>query len=308
MARHNALLLASAVALAAGLSACGGGGGSGLASTPPPPPTPPPPTPPPDPGAAIIPAATSSQQFISKGVSYGGSVFMDFETGDPLPVPTTDDSEQVDVRYNATSGFYEVEFPHDGPGWRPLGTPAGANSGHYVTENGAVVFDLGPKQQYSALLAWTGMNSFGATAIGIPTFQLGVPTTGSAIYNGQLYGFSSEGRFDGMDGHFTAGISGSILLNFNFGSGSLSGSISPTLLMNGSHPLGTINFTNTVYSTGSTNFSGSFDTNLTGLNSFSGLFTGPNAQELIGNFAFPYTSPVDGRAQQAAGAFMARQP
>jgi len=40
------------------------------------------------------------------------------------------------------------------------------------------------------------------------------------------------------------------------------------------------------------------------VNSFSGLFTGPSAQELIGNFAFPYRSPVDGKTYQADGAFI----
>ena len=48
-----------------------------------------------------------------------------------------------------------------------------------------------------------------------------------------------------------------------------------------------MHFTNTVYSTGSTTFSGKFDGTPSGANSFSGLFTGPAAQELIGNFTFP---------------------
>ena len=65
-------------------------------------------------------------------------------------------------------------------------------------------------------------------------------------------------------------------------------------------------FTNTVYSTGSTTFSGKFDSTLSGANSFSGLFTGPAAQELIGNFTFPYASPADHHDYQAAGAFVAK--
>jgi hypothetical protein len=47
-----------------------------------------------------------------------------------------------------------------------------------------------------------------------------------------------------------------------------------------------------------------FDTDVAGLNGFSGQFTGPKAEELIGNFAFPYRSPVDGKIYQADGAFV----
>ena len=52
---------------------------------------------------------------------------------------------------------------------------------------------------------------------------------------------------------------------------------------------------------------GAFATSLSGRNSFSGLFTGPRAEELIGNFAFPYASPKDGATEQAAGAFVGRR-
>ena len=59
-----------------------------------------------------------------------------------------------------------------------------------------------------------------------------------------------------------------------------------------------------MYSTGRTTFSGQFNSNLPGVNSFSGLFTGPHAEEVIGNFAFPYRSPIDNQTYQADGAFV----
>jgi hypothetical protein len=62
-----------------------------------------------------------------------------------------------------------------------------------------------------------------------------------------------------------------------------------------------------VYSVGSPTFSGKFNTSVPGLNAFSGLFAGPAAGEAAGNFAFPYFSPFDGSAQQAAGAFIAKK-
>ena len=82
----------------------------------------------------------------------------------------------------------------------------------------------------------------------------------------------------------------------------MSGKISPNLHQG--FNLGDLNFVNTVYSTGSSTFSGKFDTNASGVNSFSGLFTGPAAQELIGKFAFPYVSPIDSKTYQADGAFV----
>ena len=50
------------------------------------------------------------------------------------------------------------------------------------------------------------------------------------------------------------------------------------------------------------------DTNVAGINKFSGLFTGPNAEEVIGNFALPYRSPIDSQTYQAAGGFVAKGP
>ena len=56
-----------------------------------------------------------------------------------------------------------------------------------------------------------------------------------------------------------------------------------------------------------TSFSGKFDSSLTGANSFEGLFTGPGALGVMGNFAFPYRSPIDGQTYQAGGAFIGKQ-
>jgi hypothetical protein len=147
-------------------------------------------------------------------------------------------------------------------------------------------------------LTWNdGVNS-GLNAVGIATAAGGVPLTGIATYSGQILGQTSEHHSDGNGWP----VDGSITLSFDFGAGSLSGSITPNLHQG--FDLGTINFRDTVYSTGSTTFSGKFDTNAAGVNSVSGMFTGPNAQELIGNWALPYHSPIDGQDYQAEGAFV----
>jgi hypothetical protein len=168
--------------------------------------------------------------------------------------------------------------------------------------------------QYSGLILWGagGEDDYdlGIEAVGIATPQSGIPIAGSANYAGQLRGNTWEVVPYAPNTYSGAYIDGPIALSFDFGLGSLSGSISPSLVNatnNTSSALGTINFLNTVYSTGSTTFSGTFNTSLPGVNGFNGLFTGPNAQELIGNFAFPYQSPFDGLTYQADGAFVAKK-
>ena len=133
-----------------------------------------------------------------------------------------------------------------------------------------------------------------------------MPVVGSASYQGLIEGGSTETYPNDFD--FPAFVVGTINLNFDFGNGSLSGTLSPTIYLASTHILPTLSFTDTVYSTGSANFSGRFSTTIAGNNSFAGLFTGPAGQELIGRFAFPYLSPVDGNTEQAAGAFVAKRP
>jgi len=307
MAQYRKLMMASSIALAISVSACGGGGGGGIASAPPPPATPTPtPTPTPTGFPAIVAAAATSQEFASKGASYTTPL----ATYDELDVsnPSLSDSAQLDVRYNATSRTYEVQLPADAA-WQSI-----APAASYPESNGTLylyrgpapdhvgVFDHRSNLQYSALLEWFTDTASGYSAIGIATLPGSVPVTGSAIYAGSILGSTSETFLNPWEAVWYPGqVRGSIDLAFNFGSGTLSGSINPD-------DLPALNFANTVYSSGSTTFSGAFETSLPGMNSFSGLFTGPNAQEVIGNFAFPYVSPDSGTNEQAAGAFVGRRP
>ena len=275
------ILLATAFALAG----CGGDGGYGVGSTPPPPtvnPTPTP-TPTPTPPPPIIPAATTSQQFAVMGMVAGDA----FQNG-----PTIDPGVQIKVRYDASSNSYEVMKPDD-QDWQKI-IPSGTS----YQGTSVLVWPVEGDYQYSRLISWNDGANSGRNAVGMATPAGGVPATGNATYSGQILGQTSEPHSDGSVLH----VDGSIMLSFNFGAGSLSGSITPNL--HTGFNLGTMNFRDTVYSTGSTAFSGKFDTNAAGVNSFSGLFTGPVAQELIGNFAFPYRSPLDGLTYQADGAFV----
>jgi hypothetical protein len=277
----RAILLATALSLAD----CGGGGG-GLASggsTPPPTTPPPPPSPPPSEAAAIIPAATTSQQFAVMGMVTGDA----FQNG-----PTIDSSVQIKVRYDASSQSYEVMLP-DAQDWQKI-TPSGTS----YQGTSVLVWSEKADYQYSRLLTWNDGANSGRNAVGMATQAGGVPVTGNATYSGQILGQTSEPHRDSSG----SPVDGSITLSFNFGAGSLSGSITPNLHQG--FDLGTINFRDAVYSTGSTTFSGKFDTSAVGVNSFSGQLTGPHAEELIGSFALPYHSPIDGQDYQAEGAFV----
>lgn len=290
--RNFRALLIGAAALA--LCACGGGSsgrGSGFAPLPLPPP--------PAQGGAIISGASTSQQFAAIGVSYS------FEGDEPLRFGA---DEQLQVRYVQSSNSYEVQLSHS-EAWESI-TEFPGNGGnpiHYMGDTASLWIRSGDYTalggyQYSSMFQWSSMEgtTVGEQAIGVATPATAIPVTGSASYVGQLLGHTSEVQ-SGSDMQ----IGGSINLAFNFGLGTLSGSISPTLYQDfAPFSLGTFNFTNTVYSVGSPTFGGTFDTDIPGINSFSGLFTGPNAQELIGNFALPYQSPIDGTNQQAAGAFV----
>jgi hypothetical protein len=283
------ILLATAFTLAG----CGGGGGYGIASTPPPPVTP---TPTPTPGPAIastmiIPGATTSQQFAVTGSSHPYA---------PGETPQFGSGNQLQVRYVQSSNSYEVQLPQSQT-WRGI---ALLETGSSIPQRpinyggGGVGLWLDTNYAYSGVFEWSGGNALhGYEAIGVATPVSGVPVTGTADFHGAILGFTSEDF--GGDSY---NVRGSITLSFDFGLGSLSGSVSPETFFG----LTPIAFRDTVYSSGSTTFSGKFDTSLPGLNSFSGLFTGPKAQELIGNFAFPYQSPGDGKVYQADGAFVAK--
>ena len=298
----------SCAALAICLAGCGGGG-SGVVSIPPPTPPAPPPTPP---GTPLIAGVTTSQEFATEGASFNSPAasYSDLE----VSTPSLSDDSQLDVRYNAATEFYEVQIP-DSSEWQPIHEVAShvdGDGGQWILYRPEAVTGLGvyryePTEfHYSALLEWFTDTTSGYSAIGIPTPAGNVPTTGTASYTGSLLGSSSETNFDGWEAvYYVARIHGSINLAFDFGSGNLSGTINP--LLDGA-ALPSLSFTNTVYSSGSTGFSGMFGTALPGVNSFSGRFTGPGAEELIGNFAFPYTSLRDGSNQQAAGAFVGRRP
>lgn len=311
MALKQQWKMVSAIALAIALTGCGGagGGGGGLVLSPRPPA--PAPTPAPTPSAVVeIFQAPATQEFAAVT---GGP-------GDPMR-----------VRYDAATAQYQVMAP--GRGWDALvdNPHYEAPSGHpdpyfaYALSSGAdasffhVVAsyrapDPALVYQYSNLAVWgVGAGAYWDngqyTAFGIATPPGGVPVSGTGSYQGLIAGSSTVEETDNLiGGTVAATVSGTVALRFDFGSGSLAGEMHPYLNpFGGPVDLGTLAFADTVFSVGSQTYSGRFDTAVSGSNAFSGLFTGPSAQELIGEWAFPFVYPVDGSVQSASGAWIAKR-
>ena len=295
--------LSTAVWLVLIVSACGGGGGGRKVASAAPPPTSPP-TPPPTPSAVELFENAATQEFAA--LSSGG----------------TDD--QIRIRYDAATKTYEVLVP--GETWQALRLSSRYSS---VPPR---YFEFGPPDarffqtyehykdnppsgyRYSNLAAWgRGVGAYwdnpDYVAFGIATPAGAVPVTGIASYDGFIGGQTNLLQQDYLvGGMIEATVGGSVNLRFDFGAGTLDGAVHPRLnTFESIYDLGTLSFADTVYSSGSTNFSGRFDTSLVGPNSFLGLFTGPNAEELIGRWEFPFVYPADGKTYDATGAWIAKK-
>ena len=145
-------------------------------------------------------------------------------------------------------------------------------------------------------------------AFGSPTPAGAMPLSGTASYQGVVSGLTDAKTFDAPSNSWMLlPAGGTVALNFDFAKGSLGGQLA--LSVNGGmNPisLGTFAFAQTVFSPGSTSYSGKFDTSLSGANFFNGSFTGPNGEETIGDWAVPFT--LDGENHQAIGAWIAKRP
>lgn len=320
-AREMARTAASAAIL--GLSACGGGGG-GVASIPAPPASPTPtPTSSPISQVTIFPAPTPGTY-----ASVGTSMPLKDETTSAarFGALSTADTDQVHIRY-LSNGTYEIEVP--GRGWDTLtsikGTTPPSDFQYQpasAAQNAAGLF-TGPARsssyKYSEHAFWysreTGRQ--GWVAFGSPTAAANIPSTGSATYAGMVRGSADIMTTDPLSApfYYPSQVDGTVSLSFNFGAGTLAGSMSLSLA-DGMQPapIGTFAFKNTVYSVGSETYSGSFAAGETGSNFFTGRFTGPGAEETIGTFAVPFrftagqTIQPDNLVHTAVGAWVAKRP
>jgi hypothetical protein len=291
------------------LAACGGGGDAGVESIPPPPPTSPPPQ-----GAAVtifsnpIPGMFASVSTSAPRSGSGSALTL----GDV----SKNDADQVHIRYSS-GGYYEIQMP--GAAWDTLifakgSVPQDPAFFNYFQPQSApqnsafLATEIARTQgyRYSELGAWFDGRRVGEIAFGFPTAAGQVPVTGSASYSGMVRGTSDVVAFDSFDGYYLSPVTGTVQLGFDFAKGTLDGSMNLSLSGVSPSSLGTVKFTNTVFSAGSTSYSGTFDTSASGQNYFFGQFTGPHAEETIGAWALPFQ--YGGAAHQALGAWIAKKP
>lgn len=145
--------------------------------------------------------------------------------------------------------------------------------------------------------------AYGTFAVGQPTRPDEVPTSGSATYTGELLG-----HFAGDAG--ATWLEGDARFNFNFESATLTGDLTAYLrcMMGCSpDPIG-YQFTNSNFARGSTMFSGQLiASSAPSSGTFSGLFAGPGAAELMAQFRLPYFNNQYEKWMAAGGAIAAKR-
>jgi hypothetical protein len=272
-------------------------------------------TPTPTPTPSTAPVAPAHLGLVSSApfavLSIGDTYTTDASGGD-AKASSGPSIQGVQFSYDAATNSYTISLPGfqagtlANPGY---GGSAGqvattsysqVSAGSSTTLQPAHVLLMVPGSSYSPFTytsfgRWdgtTGQTSDGRVnhvegdfAYGIPTQPGDVPVTGSATYAAQIHG--------SIGANFWLPVTGDATLSFDFANGKLSGSMHPGIFdtFDGIiEDFGTYAFTQTVYSTGSTTFSGKFI--VPGLpnadSSFNGNFTGPNAAELMARFQAPY--------------------
>lgn len=311
--------LALLIAAAWSVTACGGGStGERVNITPAPVPTPTPtptPTPVPAPSAPPLPAGptglVSDQPFATQAAYSDG--WGTLAVGD----------DRIAISYSNDDGLYTVAFGDGVSGQlHPVSGSGSVNDQGWITLNstnnevhdrGEPVPNLSVQLQHpsSSPYTYTSFGGWGALscpmgcgagvfAYGIPTAAGDVPISGGATYNGEIRGVTETAY----------GVGGTVVLNFDFAAGTLSGEMNPYYApVWDAVGLGTYTFHDTVYSTGSTIFSGSFllPSGATGHSWFSGIFTGPGASELQASWMAPYVDPLTSQSGTMAGVWIARR-
>jgi len=253
----------------------------------------------------IFPSVTTSTQFPTLGYEGSGT--------NPTAASLT--GTGFSVKYDAGSKSYIMDVPASQPGafqaltsgeryWNgTLGDGTGGRQPIFVDvfRPGSQNSDLALTYTSFGIYEANSGSEFGAFAFGIPTPNSAVPLSGSATYS----------AFVAAKADVDYGISGSASLNFDFGAGTLSGHFDPVIfdLLAGNTSLGHYGFVNTVYSAGSTVFSGNLSSpGVTGQGSFNGQFTGPAAQELMARFNAPFIDPHSKQQKVMVGVWVGKKP
>lgn len=299
---HPLLIATSALSLAA----CGGGS-EHVASIPAPPVTPTPSSPIPPADIGLV----SSAPFAVLGM---GDTYSTDAAGSHTTLLSGPSAQDVQFSYDPSENVYFISLPGFQQGFLDnisYNGTAGQVATGSVSQVAELAFgflqpvfvtlpvpgsDSSP-YTYTSFGSWDGqtdtsasgdiLRSEGIFAYGIPTAAGDVPTIGSASYTAEIIGTLGPGTYP------PNGVGGDVNLLFNFAGGTLTGSMHPEIVdsFDGIFvDFGQFDFTQTVYSTGSTSFSGKLI--VPGLpnadSSFNGIFTGPQAAELMAQFQTPF--------------------
>ncbi len=302
------LSLASALAIAVGLTACGGGSGSDFVSTVPPPLPPPPPPSEAQIGAAAqatLPAAGLFPTARDGGETIDAHAATSFPLIESIVTISSagldaEDKASGELTFSA-SGNLTDDFSLDVPG---LGISALelAAGGYYCyaavcgdAANNHVeleIADPANNLSWTTYGFWTSQDYGAGSSISWSAFVTGyktptgsVPTAGTATYNGVAAGRLMTATSNGYLGVGVDWLSGDAMLQADFGSGDISGSLTnmtgPGGAWNSVSLLGAISggdFTGTTAATSFPATVGSMSGSATG--TFAGSFFGPTAQEL----------------------------
>jgi hypothetical protein len=332
MFRHiHKQLLAGGAALA--LTACGASGGGVTAEFVPPPPGAPAPTPAPTPAPAPAPVIAPEHLGLVSAAPFSvlsiGDTYKTDSTGQNATRLTAPAPQDVQFGYDASTNSYRISLPGFEPGtladtgYSGSAGQLATSSGSHVTSGSSTtlqplfvdLFVPGSSfspYSYTSFGSWNGktdvtaagdiLRADGIFAYGIPTQPGDVPITGSANYSAQIRG--------SIGADWMLYVTGTANLSFDFAGGKLSGSMHPGvfdtfdgIIMD----FGKYDFTQTVYATGGTTFSGKFI--VPGLpnadSSFEGNFTGPNAAEVMARFQAPYV--FDGKEGSVFGVWIGKK-
>ena len=334
---HTAALIA---ALTIMISGCGGSGSGGVASVPPPPPTlsstptpppaPPPPTPPP---FQPVPAKIFSEPLYNTDLAVAGKGWQhDYvpNTGGALNLR---DADGLSITYEQSTNSYRITLPVAGSGTimrtgeyttypfsYPTGLPGFAadpsskNPTSYCCNTLSIAAADQPQSRYTYVSfidfyapAPAGSNldtiAYGTFAVGLPSKPGEIPVTGTATYSGNLFG-----HFAGDAGG--TWLEGRARFDFDFGRGSLSGGLTVGMrcMMGCTYDEVSYQFAQTSFARGSTTFSGQLTTpGAPSAGTFSGLFAGAGAVELMSQFRTPFFNPEYQRWMDAGGAIAAKR-
>lgn len=223
-------------------------------------------------------------------VSFAGGIG---RSGDEQRVIRTFGSDEVTIDYDPDTRNYTIAVPGHVAGHAVENTTDATPSAMYryfdviAPTDGKRVGWASVATKYTLDLSHTAIGGFswGGDHVwfvtGIPTPRANVPVSGSATYEGQVKGWSTEGT----------DIAGSLVLNFEFARALLGGSMSLTANNGSSTPLkiGDYQVINGTHSLGSNRFTGNFLSpgGLAGSTLLEGSLMGPDASEVGGRWRVP---------------------